>query len=432
MILFNYQVPAVEFILKNKRVLLDLPAGSGKTIIAGEAMRRADAFPALIVTPSSVKRQFASELEKHFGITDIQVVDSSTKTLDKSKKVFIINPDILKKKYEVLKSIPWKMVVGDESHYYKTHNVIRTKALAGITEGVEYVVLMSGTPMPLGIIDLYSQYSVLKPEVFGARTKKYPNRVFDWFGFAQRYCDGHFGRFGFEYKGATNIDELRERSTNIRFALKEEEVLKDLPELQIIDTLFSMDKKDKAGYDEINKDFENYLRSIGKTEYEVYKSMTNEALVKLNELRKYTSMVKLKHLKEMVENMDDKVILFFAYTASVDYFKGVFGDEARTVIGRDSETQRTENINSWKLNPNVKYLLVNIKAGGAGLNLQEARFVVFAELPWSWADFRQCYARAWRKGQNRRVLVYKPMVEGTVDEKINKIIYDKKAQTELV
>jgi SWI/SNF-related matrix-associated actin-dependent regulator of chromatin subfamily A-like protein 1 len=433
MILYNYQVPAVDFCLENKRVLLNIPAGAGKTIIAGEVLNRAGLYPVLIVTPNSVKQQFADELETHFGITETHIISSKDKIIPTDKKIYIVNPDILKKMFEQIILLGVKAVVGDESHLFKTHDVGRTKTMFRLCLESEIVILMSGTPMPLGVIDLYSQFSILRPTVFGPRDKKnYPNRVFDWYGFALRYCEGHQGRFGFEYKGISNMEELLGRSQNIMFTLREEDVLKDLPPVQIIDIPLAMNDKEKAGYDLVNKDFENYLRSVGKTEYEVYKSMTNEALVKLNELRKYTSGIKLKHIKELVENLGEKTIVFFAYTASVQYFKETFGDKARTLIGSDNTTTRTANIEAFKNDPNVRYLLVNVKAGGTGLNLQNARMVVFAELPWSWADFRQAYARAWRRGQGRRVLVYKPMVKGTVDEKINKIIYDKKQCADLI
>ena len=425
--LFNYQVPAVEFALKNKRVLFNIPAGAGKTIIAGETITRGETYPALIVTPTSVKTQFKDELMTHFGVleSDIQIIKSTDKVIPKNKKIYIINPDILKKMYEVLLSVPFRMVVGDECHYFKSHKVIRTKAMQGLCKKAEYVILMSGTPMPLGIIDLYAQFAILRPDMFG-------KGKIDWFGFATRYCGGKFGYFGFEAKGATNLDELRQLTKNIMMTLDESIVLKDLPELQIIDIPIEMETKEKKEYDIINKDFENYLRSIGKTEYEVFKSLTNEQLVKLNALRRYTSQVKLKHIKEIAENLNEKIIIFFNFTSSVEYFVEEFGKQCRTVIGSDSTDTRDKNIEAFKNDPEVKYLLVNVKAGGSGLNLQNSRIVIFAELPWSWADFRQAYARSWRRGQGNRVLVYKPMVVETVDQKINKIIYDKKEQSDLI
>ena len=432
--LFDYQTEAVSFFLQHKKVLISAPVGSGKTFIAGGAITKVKAFPVLIVTLTSVKQQFANELIEHFNIDedDIQVVSARSK-IDATKKIIIINPDILKKFYDKLRNMKFKFVIADESHLYKNHKSIRSKVLLGIAKNAEWRILMTGTVIVLGVIDVFSQLQILHPETFGSRTKAFPDREINYYNFAVRYCAGKQGHFGFECKGATNIPELLDKTKNMMFTLREEDVLSDLPTLQIEDIDIRMTNAEQKKYDIIKDHFKTYLREIGKTEYEVYKSMTNETLVKLNELRKFTSEVKLKHILDMLKGFpEEKVVLFFSYTASVEYFKKKLGNKAVTIIGSDSEKKRQENIDAFKNDSDVKYLLANSKAGGAGLNLQNAHIVIFAELPWAWADFRQNYGRCWRKKQTQRVMVYKPMVANTVDEKIDKIIYRKKAQSELI
>jgi SWI/SNF-related matrix-associated actin-dependent regulator 1 of chromatin subfamily A len=437
--LYEYQQHATQFIKKNKNVLLYMCRGSGKTLTVIDFLRDTPERPILIITPKSVKDQFRKEFDKFApGEFKVKVLESKSK-IEPGYDVYIINPDILARKRRKLLAIKPAIVVADESHYFKNHKATRTKELIEVscTSDTKYRIAMTGSAITKAPIDLFGQLSFLLPHKFGRRSKRFPNRIMSWYDFARRYSGGHINYFGhFEAKKATNVEELRARCKNIIYRVTQEQALAEIPDFQEIDWVFNLPAEIQKEYDSINNEFENWLREQGNSEYEVYKKMSSEALVKLNELRKVTSQAKVKFIDKFIYEVcpdSNKAIIFCHYKSTAQSFGDMYGGQRAVYITGDTKTsQRKEAIERFNTEPAVKYMIINIQAGGTGLNLQVADTIIFADLPFNYSDYDQCVGRAHRHGQDKVVNVYKIMASNTVDEKINGYTLKKKEFDELL
>jgi len=423
--LFKYQESAVQFGLENKRALYWAARGSGKTLIAITLMQRIGALPVLVITPSSVKRQFASEIDKFTGNKyRIQILESTNK-IDEEADIIIVNPDILKKNRFQLRDYGFQMAFFDESQMLKSYKSQRTKAALFISKKIPYKYCLTGSAIPNTPADLFTQLQILKPEVFGNKSKEFPNRIMNWYDFAVRYSGGKKSFYGhFEHKTATNTEELRERTKNIIYRITHEEALKEVPKVNLIDWQVQLKKKPQKEIDKMNRDFESWLREQGLTEYDIYKKMTSEALVKMNEMRKLVSVNKADIVVDMAKDINEKVIIFTWYRDTLSHVKDKLGKGAVCIQGGMNSKQKQEAIDQFR--DKAQYMVINIASGGTGLNLQFANNIIFADLPWNYSDLDQAIGRCHRHGQKNFINVYKLICENSIDEKIDKYLLKKK------
>lgn len=425
----GYQKRAVEFCLKNKKVLLWMCRGSGKTLVAIDLIDKLDKYPVLIVTPASVKYQFKAEIEKFSKNSNTIQVFNSKDILDKDANIIIINPDILSKYKKELIKLGFKLIIVDESHMIKNVKSQRTKSIISIGLNSEYKVAMTGSAITVAPLDLFGQLAFIKPETFGNKSKKFPDRKMSWYNFAVRYSGGKQNYFGFfEAKTATNVEELRSRTKNTIYRVEHQEALSSIPKLNEMDWMLTLEDRYMKKYNKIDKEFKKWLKEQGLTEYEVYKKLSSEALIKLSELRKLVSESKLVYIKDLCTSVIDseKVIIFCHYRETLRKLEEIFKDKCISIKGGDSSERKAASVENFKTNDRIRYAIISISAGGTGINLQNCHDIVFADLPWSYKDYDQCCGRSHRINQKSVVNVYKLLTKGTVDEKINKFILNKK------
>lgn len=112
-----------------------------------------------------------------------------------------------------LKALQFYVVIFDESHMLKDQKAKRTKVAMELARQATRRILLSGTPALSRPAELYSQAKLVDPGLFPS-----------FMEFAQRYCEGKQGRFGYEAKGATNLEELGavlQKALMLRWALFE-------------------------------------------------------------------------------------------------------------------------------------------------------------------------------------------------------------------
>lgn len=431
--LYDYQQRAIDFTLKNKTVLLWMDRGTGKTLTSIEIMQYVRKFPVLIVTIASTKFQFSCEIMKFWLSQKIKIqVLSSKETFDPTADIYIINPDILHKFEKELRKKSFEIGIFDEFHYFKEKKSKRSKLLMKISKGMEYKIGMTGTAIMRAPIDLFSQFQILRPHLFGDKTLKYPNRIMNWMEFAIRYSGGRDGHFGFECKSATNVKELEDRTNDMVFRVTKEEALAEIPPVQITDWMIEIPKKYKTEYKRLEKaklkEFKEIYTDKGFTKHEVFKKGLAMGAIKFMELRKIVSEIKVNYTIEVCKDMQDidKIILFTAFTKTALTLKEHFGHKAVTIIGSDNAKRRQDHVVAFKNDPNVRYLICNMTAGGVGLNLQNAHHMIFIDLPFNYSEFDQCVGRQHRIGQEKHVQVYKLMVSDTIDKTINDNLLIKK------
>ncbi|KAE8278650.1 DNA annealing helicase and endonuclease ZRANB3 Annealing helicase 2 [Larimichthys crocea] len=205
--------------------------GLGKTV---QAIAVAYAFrqewPLLVVVPSSLKYPWIEELERwipELQPGDINLVENKSHTMGiSSSKVTVLGYGLLttdaRPLVESLSRQRFAVVVVDESHYLKSRNAARTKILVPLIQSAKRAILLTGTPALGRPEELFMQIDALHPKSFGT-----------WTDYAKKYCNAHYRYFGprrqWDCRGASNLEELHQRLSQIMIRRLKAEVLTQLP-----------------------------------------------------------------------------------------------------------------------------------------------------------------------------------------------------------
>ncbi len=430
---YPYQKQGIAFGLQHKRFLNGDKPGLGKTLQAIATVHTANAYPCLVICPSTLKENWKREFKKFTGKDRAMILNEDIKRNYPSFysagicNAYITNFESLKKyfvddltngdKSLTMKHIVFKpeiqmfkSIIIDESHRCKNGKAQQTKFCMGISQGKEYVILLSGTPVINNPKDLISQLHIMGRLGEMGGYKK----------FVERYCGG--------YNGASNLRELNSVLANTCFFQREKkDVLKDLP-AKVRQTVIC-EISTRKEYNDAERDLIRYLREYkNSTDSQIQKSMRGEVMVRIGILRQISARGKIKSVCDFVDDLieqGEKVILFVNLHDVVNEFKKAF-PKSVSVTGMDSHESRQSAVDRFQNDPSVKLIVCSIKAAGVGLTLTSSSNVCFVEFPWTYADCEQCEDRAHRIGQKDSVTAYYFLGEKTIDEKIYQIIQTKK------
>lgn len=432
--LFGYQRQGVAYNLVHKKTILGDAPGLGKTAQAIATVIAAQAFPCLVICPSSLKINWEREFEMWGNHKATILSDSIKDTWDmlyqmRYADIFIVNYESLKKYFvaeinqpigEYGKKVPlrinhikfkskiklFKSIICDESHRVKDIKTQTTKFVKGISVGKEYVYLLTGTPVVNKPNDLISQLGILdRMNDFGG----YKN-------FVSSYCDNSDRYHELNYLLKKNCFYRREKA----------DVLKELPPK--MRQIVLCDITTRKEYNDALVDLEDYLKRYRQaTDVQIQKSMKGEIMVRIGILKNISARGKIKDAIEYISDVIDsgeKLILFTHLREVQDMIKKSF-PAAVTILGDDDTATRQANVDRFQKDPKVQLIICSIKAAGVGITLTASSRVAFLELPWHPADCEQCEDRAHRIGQVDSVSCVYLLGKDTIDEHIYDII-DKK------
>ena len=428
---YPYQLKGIARGLELKRFMNCDEPGLGKTLQSIATINLADAFPCLVVCPSSLKINWQREWEK---FTDKKAMVLTDKVRDTwtffyqtgMHQVFIVNYESLKKYFvqRIKKAEGWtlrdvefrnsinlfKSVIIDESHRCKSASTQQAKFCKGICTGKEWVIELTGTPVVNRPKDLIPQLAIL-------------NRMDDFGGykpFVNRYCSGQ--------REASNLKELNFNLWKYCMFRREKSlVLTDLPDkIRQVNTCEITNRKE---YMDAERDLIMYLQKYKDADDEkIEKALRGEVMVRINILRQISARGKVRDVIEFVKDFREngkKIILFCSLHEVVDQLKRYF-PTAVSVTGRDSQDEKQRAVDAFQNNPKADIIICSIKAAGVGLTLTASSNVAFVEFPWTYADCCQCEDRAHRIGQKDSVTCYYFLGRRTIDEKVYRIIQEKK------
>lgn len=428
---YPYQLKGIARGLELKRFMNCDEPGLGKTLQSIATINLANAFPCLVICPSSLKINWQREWEK---FTDKKAMVLTDKVRDTwtffyqtgMHQVFIVNYESLKKYFvqRIKKAEGWtlrdvefrnsinlfKSVIIDESHRCKSASTQQAKFCKGICTGKEWVIELTGTPVVNRPKDLIPQLAIL-------------NRMDDFGGykpFVNRYCSGQ--------REASNLKELNFNLWKYCMFRREKSlVLTDLPDkIRQVNTCEITNRKE---YMDAERDLIMYLQKYKDADDEkIEKALRGEVMVRINILRQISARGKVRDVIEFVKDFREngkKIILFCSLHEVVDQLKRYF-PTAVSVTGRDSQDEKQRAVDSFQNNPKADIIICSIKAAGVGLTLTASSNVAFVEFPWTYADCCQCEDRAHRIGQKDSVTCYYFLGRRTIDEKVYQIIQEKK------
>lgn len=429
--LHDYQKRAIQFIKDEHRVFLMLSMGLGKSISTLTAItdlkKSNHVSKVLVIAPlrvaNSVWRQEAYKWS-HTKHLSIQLVlgdqKSRLKGLHLDSDVYVINREnVAWLVTHYGKKWPFDMVVIDESSSFKSPTSQRFKALKKILPHVHYMVLLTGTPSPNGLLDLWSQcYLVDYGHSLGRTMTAYKQRFFE-----QDYMGYSFT----PRKGAqTQIEALMQPYT---LSMQTEDYLQLPDRIDLIEQI-DLDNKNLLQYKAFEKNL--FLEFEGNQIEAINAAVLANKLLQYANGTMYTDVyknwvefhtAKLDALEELIEQNDENMLVAYNYRSDRERLQKRFPNAV--MLDKNDET-----IKRWNRGE-IKLLLAHPQSAGHGLNLQDGgSLIVWFSLCWSLEYYQQFNARLHRQGQTKPVRIVHLVVTDTIDERVIKVLGEKDATQE--
>jgi len=435
-----FQKAAVKYALAKKRTYLAEEMGLGKTVEALAVIQAANAYPAVVICPASLKLNWQREARKWLPGKRVEVLNGKSNGDWQKADVVVLNYDILGKWLEPLKAHGFKAIVLDECHYIKNHKAQRTDHATELAKGIEYRLWLTGTPVLNRPKELLAQLQAL------GRL----NDLGGFWTFAKRYCDGYQDRFGWNLDGAAHLDELNEKLRATCYVRHEKsKVLKELPpktrttiplpidnrpeyedaEADVVAFVSQLAVEDKAFRESIaHLSKEEQKEAIHRREQDVaLKARRAEQLVRIEALKQCAARGKQAAIKDWVDSFlesGEKLVVFGWHQAVVNSLAKEYN--APVITGQTPIAERQVNVDKFQNDKACRLIVCNIQAGGLGLTLTAASNAAFVEFGWNPGTMAQAEDRIHRIGQEDAVNIWNLAAADTIDEEILALI-DRKA-----
>ncbi|GAB6035392.1 DEAD/DEAH box helicase [Galenea microaerophila] len=396
----QHQVEGCHFILSRTSCLLADDMGLGKTL---QAVVAGHFIPGIkvVLCPKSLKLNWGNEIKKWTQSDNFYVCPNRSVSIPEGKEWYIFNYELSDKLIEFLEEKNIKEVscaFFDEAHELKNPKSIKSRNSFKLGAKAANRVLITGTPILNRLNELHTLLMLS-----GHELGKVPRKEF-------------LEIYNTSMKSARMLKSLLDGSWMIR---REKDILgASLPGKteQIIP--LQIENTDIAKYNEILKD------------------PNSNAIVKFNHLRRLIEDIKVNFICNQIEQIynNHKVLIFCEYKETIDRFSEFFeakGIEYVTYFGQMSSKKREAAVNAIQQG-SARVFIGTTRAAGVGITLTEADHVFFASLPWTQALKEQAEDRANRIGQKNLVKIITPIVQGTIDEHLKKIIDNKKTLSECV
>jgi SWI/SNF-related matrix-associated actin-dependent regulator of chromatin subfamily A-like protein 1 len=411
----EHQKEAIKSLVENKKFILADDMGLGKTTSTIIGALETGAKKTLIICPASLKINWQREIQNY--------TDRPTSIIEGKKwedgDFVIINYDIIKnfhdvnnKSESIILNNKFDLIIVDEAHYIQNKQAQRTKLINDIAKASERLWLLTGTPITSRPINYYNLLNLIDCPV-----------ALNWMAYVKRYCSGFQFRAGkrrvWNVSGASNLEELRDRTSNLILRRLKENVL-DLPDKIITPVYLRLKSKE---YESLMGEYYQWFDKSGEAD-----SLTLQ-FTKLTKVRQVIAEEKVSSTIELCENIIEqgkKVIVFTNFTKTLEMILEHFGKSAVRLDGSMSQKDRQDSVDRFQNDENVMVFVGNIKAAGTGITLTAGEAVIMNDLSFLPSDHSQAEDRAYRYGQKNNVLVYYPIFDNTVEGIIYDILKKKK------
>jgi superfamily II DNA or RNA helicase len=376
--------------------------------------------PALIVVPTSLVANWTAELKKfspHFNVVVLHGMERHEKR-DQLENVHVVitTYTVLTRDVELMKALPWHVVVLDEAQAIKSPDARATRAVCQLNTNNR--LCLSGTPIENNLEELWSQFAFLMPGLLGDRR-----------GFAKRF------RTPIEKNGdAVCRAQLIQRIAPFIIRRTKAEVATELPPKHTILRRITLAPDQRELYETIRGTLYETVReqmaerTLAQSRIIVLDALLklrqaccDPRLVKLASARGTEGSAKLEDLLEMINELipeGRRILLFSQFTSMLDLIKPRLVEAGIKFVELRGDTRdRAEPVRSFEAGE-VPLFLISLKAGGRGLNLVSADTVIHYDPWWNPAVENQASDRAHRIGQTKSVFVYKMIAVDTVEERI--------------
>ncbi|MES2572183.1 MAG: DEAD/DEAH box helicase [Verrucomicrobiota bacterium] len=381
------------------------------------------ALPSLVVCPKSVADNWRVETERFLpGIrvrvwhgTDLQILPRETASAD----LHVINYAQLRSMGEALASIPLLALILDEGQFIKNPSSATAQIARSLRSA--HRLVLSGTPIENRLLDLWSLMSFAMPGALGSRAQ-----------FAKLYDakDDPFAR----RRLAARVRPFVLRRTKAQVAT-------DLPDRVEEDLYCELEGEQRTLYRAELKRAQQMLlhvttqKQLAKERFHVLTSLMRLRQIcchpRLIKPESKAASAKLDALMEQLEPLIEegqKVLVFSQFVEMLDILKSTIEARNWPLFYLAGKTENRGNlVREFQSAEGAAVFLISLKAGGFGLNLTAASYVVLFDPWWNPAVENQAIDRTHRIGQVNKVIAYRLLIKDSIEEKIRALQTNKRA-----
>ncbi|ANZ42516.1 helicase SNF2 [Lentzea guizhouensis] len=417
--------------------------GLGKTVqlLALEALNRAHGKrpPTLLICPMSVVGNWQREAERFTPELSVHVHHGADRLDGDALREAVESHDLVLTTYSLaardaaaLGDLTWDRVVLDEAQNIKNSNTRQSQAVRQLK--ARHRVALTGTPVENRLAELWSIMDFANPGVLGTVNTFRARFAVP----VERHNDQDAAA---RLRKITNPFVLRRVKTDPR-------IISDLPDKVEVRQLCNLTTEQASLYQAVVNDM---LEKIEEAEGIGRKGLVLATMSKLKQVCNHPAHFlgdgsrvagrsgKLARLEEVLEEVlaeGDKALCFTQFTEFgsmlVPYLAARFDTEVMFLHGGTNKATRDRMVERFQDEKGPSLFLLSLKAGGTGLNLTAANHVIHLDRWWNPAVEDQATDRAFRIGQRRNVQVRKFVCIGTLEERIDTMIEEKRALAQLV
>lgn len=427
-----HQADAVNKVLPSRIGALFMEMGTGKSRTAIElvARRREKIDRVIWFCPVSLKETVRQEVLKHTDCmpVDIHVFNGRTNERNIPAATWhIVGIESMSLSNRVALTVnklitSRTMVILDESSYIKGHNAIRTLRITKLCERARYRLILTGTPLSQGVVDLYAQMRFLSPKILGY------NSFYSFAGNHLEYSDKYPGKI----VRAHNVPYLAAKIQPYVYQVTKAECL-DLPSKLYATRYFEMTMKQRLAYEQAKDEILSEIADDDMDSVVIFRLFGVLQQITCgfwNRRIEQNKFEKLELYHRRIETLmgviadipiNEKVIIWCKYQHDIDQVGRALEKEfskgsVAYFFGNLSERKRTEQVVQFR--GNARFFLATQSCGGHGLTLNEAHHVIFYNNAFKYSERLQAEDRCHRIGQGQNVTYIDIHCINSIDDRI--------------
>ncbi|MGO9810290.1 MAG: DEAD/DEAH box helicase [Isosphaeraceae bacterium] len=389
------------------------------------------AKPSLLVVPASLLANWKAELER-FAPTISFLIAHPSGTTTGNRQVeeqdaqgldLLITTYGMLSRSEWVRQYDWDLVILDEAQAIKNSGTRQSRTVKELKSAAR--VVMTGTPVENRLSDLWSLFDFLNPGLLGGAKA--------------------FAGLVKQMEASASYQPLRTLVGPyiLRRLKTDKRVIADLPEKVEMSAFCTLSREQAALYEQAVRDLAQKLEEADGIQR---RGLVLAQLMKLKQICNHPAQLvgtgdyapehsgKFQRLAEICEELgerQEKALIFTQFREITgplaQLLEGVFGRPGLVLHGGTPVAQRRRLVESFQREDGPPFFVLSLKAGGTGLNLTAACHVIHFDRWWNPAVENQATDRTFRIGQTRNVLVHKFVCRGTVEERIDEMIAEKKS-----
>ena len=394
--------------------------------------------PSLLVVPASLLGNWSAEIARFAPSLRTLVAHPSAQQkqeVDPAKHDLVITTygSLLRSSWPVATS--WDVLILDEAQAIKNPSAKQTRAVKALKSRAR--IALTGTPVENRPGDLWSIFDFLNPGLLGSAAA--------------------FGRFvkKLDQRGYGPLRELT-RPYLLRRLKTDKSVIRDLPDKTEVIAYCALSRRQAALYQQAVEELKESLAAskgteepatgeVGTTQHPIERrGLVLASLMRLKQICNHPSQwlrdgkfapgesgkfVRLRELAEEIASRQERALVFTQFREMTEplaeFLGGIFGEQGLVLHGGIKVSGRQALVDRFQRGE-APFFVLSTKAGGTGLNLTAASHVLHFDRWWNPAVEEQATDRAFRIGQKRNVLVHKFVCRGTLEEKIDRMLAEKK------